>query len=65
MEGLSKIITLEEAKEADYNLSPSRFVIVIEEEKYKDIREIKIELKGMEKEEKKIKQKIMKILKRI
>jgi len=65
VEGLSKIITLEEAKEADYNLSPSRFVIVIEEEKYKDIREIKIELKGMEKEEKKIKQKIMKILKRI
>ncbi len=65
VEGLSKIITLKEAKEADYNLSPSRFVMAIEEEKYKDIREIKIELEKMEKEGEEIKEKLMKILEKI
>lgn len=65
VERLSKIITLKEAKEADYNLSPSRFVMAIEEEKYKDIREIKIELEKMEKEGEEIKEKLMKILEKI
>ncbi len=37
IEGLSKIITLEDAVNADYNISPSRFVSIIEEENYRPI----------------------------
>lgn len=39
-EKLSRVITLEEAKTADYNLSPSQFVEVTEREKHRPIPEI-------------------------
>ena len=38
--GVSKVITNEQAKEADYNLSPSRFVSAIKENNHRPIREI-------------------------
>jgi len=62
VEGFSKIITLEEARETDYNLSPSRFISVWEEEKYRPIEEIKKELEEIEKEREKVEEKIKKIL---
>lgn len=64
-ENFSKIITFKEAAEADYNLSPSRFVSVIEEEKYRPIEEIVKELGEIEKERQKIEEKVNKILKKI
>jgi type I restriction enzyme M protein len=63
VEGLSKIISLEEAKEADYNISPSRFVSVAEEESYRPISEIKAELEKLEEERKKFEEKLNEILK--
>jgi type I restriction enzyme M protein len=39
-EKLSRLITLDEAKDADYNLSPSQFVEVNEREKHRPIHEI-------------------------
>jgi type I restriction enzyme M protein len=65
VEGLSKIITLEEAKEADYNLSPSRFVNVIEEEKYREIGDILSDLENVEKEREKVESKIKGIMSRL
>jgi len=53
-ENFSKIITFKESAEADYNLSPSRFVSVIEEEKYRPIEEIVKELDEIEKERQKV-----------
>jgi len=63
VEKFSKIITLDEAKSADYNLSPSRFVPIFEEEKYRPIEEIKRELERIEEERQKVEEKINKILK--
>ena len=65
VEGLSKIISLEEAKEADYNISPSRFVSIIEEEKYRPISEIKAELEGLEEERRKVEGKIAEIFNKV
>ncbi|MDD5638942.1 MAG: N-6 DNA methylase [Candidatus Pacebacteria bacterium] len=65
VEGLSKIITVEEAKEADYNLSPSRFVSIIEEEKHRPIGEIVEELKQVEKESQNKKEELIKILEKL
>ncbi|MEM2174327.1 MAG: N-6 DNA methylase [Candidatus Micrarchaeia archaeon] len=62
IEGFSKIITLKEVEEADYNLSPSRFVTAIEEEKYRPISEIKMDLEKLEEERKMVEEKIGKIL---
>ena len=62
IEKFTKVITIEEAKEVDYNLSPSRFVSVIEEEKYRPISEIKAELEKLEEERKKVEEKVNKIL---
>jgi len=50
IEGISKIITLEDVKNADYNLSPSRYVLQIEKEELKPIEDILIELKQIEEE---------------
>ncbi|MEM5811878.1 MAG: SAM-dependent methyltransferase, partial [Candidatus Aenigmatarchaeota archaeon] len=61
VEGFSKIITLEEAKETDYNLSPSRFVMAIEEEEYRPISEIKADLEKLEEERGRIEKKLNKI----
>ncbi len=47
-EGVSKIITNNQAKEADYNLSPSRFVSAIKENNHRSINAI---LKDLEKTE--------------
>jgi type I restriction enzyme M protein len=65
IEKFTKVITLEEAKEVDYNLSPSRFVSVIDEEEYRNINEIKVDLYKLENERKKIEEKVKKILEKI
>ena len=48
IEKFAKVVTIEELKENDYNLSPSRYVSVIEEEKYRPIEEIEKELEEIE-----------------
>ncbi len=65
VEGLSKIITLEEAKEADYNLSPSRFVVVMEEEKHRPIGEIRADIDAIEKECADVTHKLEKIFRKL
>ncbi|MDI6602546.1 MAG: class I SAM-dependent DNA methyltransferase [Patescibacteria group bacterium] len=65
IEGLSKIITLQDAAEADYNLSPSRFVSIIEEEEHRPMEEITKELKQIEKEKQKVEEKIKGILRKL
>ena len=65
LKGLSRIITLEEAAQADYNLSPSRFVSVIEEEEYKPIAQITEELNQIEENRQKLEGKLETILKKI
>jgi len=62
IEKFAKVITKEEAREADYNLSPSRFVSIAEEEEYRSIEEIVEELKKLEEEEKKANERVYKIL---
>ncbi len=64
-EGFSKIVETEEIKEADYNLSPSRFVSVLDEEEYRPIGEIKKELQEVDEKRKKIETNLEKILKKI
>jgi type I restriction enzyme M protein len=56
------VITIEEARQADYNLSPSRFVSIAEEEEYRSIGEIVEELKKLEDEEKNVNERVYKIL---
>jgi type I restriction enzyme M protein len=56
------VVTIEEVKENDHNLSPSRYVSVIEEEQYRPISEIKSDLEKLEEERKKVEEKIKKIL---
>jgi len=65
LEKFSKVITIEEVREADYNLSPSRFVSIAEEEEYRSIEEIKAELKRLEEERRWVEERIDKILERI
>jgi len=65
IEKFAKVITIEEAREADYNLSPSRFVSVIEEEKYRSISEIKAELEKLEEERKKVDERVGEILRMV
>lgn len=65
VKGLSKIITLEEAKEADYNLSPSRFVVAMEEEKHRPIEEIREDLEKVEAQRKGVEQRLEKIFDKI
>jgi type I restriction enzyme M protein len=65
VEKLSKIITIEEARETDYNISPSRFIPLIEEEKYRPISEIKSDLEKLEEERKKVEEKVGEILKEL
>jgi len=59
---LSKIITLEETEEADFNLSPSRYVSVMDEEEYRPIGEIVRDLEEINKERQKVEENINKIL---
>jgi len=65
IEKFSRVITIEEAKEADYNLSPSRFVSIMEEESYRPISEIKADLEKLEEERKKVEEKVKKIVERL
>jgi len=65
VEKLARVITIDEVREADYNLSPSRFVSVAEEEIYRDISEIWAELEKLEEERKNVEEKIRKIFGRI
>lgn len=62
VENLSRIISKEKVRETDYNLSPSRFINIYEEEKYRPISEIKNDLKKLEEEREKIEEKVNKIL---
>jgi len=64
-ENFSKIITFKETAEADYNLSPSRFVSVVEKEKYRPIEEIAKELDEIEKERQRVEEKVSEILKKV
>ena len=65
VENLSKIISLEEVVKNDYNLSPSRYVSITEEEQYRPIEEINKELKEIENKRQKVDEKIEEILKKI
>jgi len=65
VESLSKIITLKHAAEVDFNLSPSRFISVMEEEICRPIKEIVKDLKEVEKKREKIEEKVSKILRKI
>ena len=62
IEKFAKVVTIDQVKENDYNLSPSRYVSVIEEEKYRPISEIKSDLEKLEEERKKVEKEIIKIL---
>jgi len=65
IKGLSKIMKIEEIKKADYNLSPSRFVSVVEEEEHRQIGEINKELEQIEKSRQKIEDRMIKIFKKL
>jgi type I restriction enzyme M protein len=65
IEKFSKIVTIEELKENDYNLSPSRYISIIEEEKYRSISEIKSDLEKLEENRKRIDQELSKILEEV
>jgi len=54
-DGFSKIISIIEAKEADYNLSPSRFVAAPDNTTYRLIGDILSDIKQTEEQERKIK----------
>lgn len=61
-EGLSKIITIEEAARNDYNLSPSRYVSLNGNEEYRPVEEIVVELAGVEEERREIDRRLNDIL---
>jgi type I restriction enzyme M protein len=62
IEKFAKVITIEEIGENDYNLSPSRYVSIVEEEQYRPISEIEADLDKLEKEREVVNMKITKIL---
>jgi len=61
-EGLSKVITNEEAARNDYNLSPSRYVAINGNEQYRPVEEIMVELAGVEEERREIDRELNDIL---
>ena len=65
IEKSSKVITMEVMIETDFNLSPSRYVSVMDEEEYRPIGEIVKDLKDTEKECKKVEENIKGILRKI
>jgi len=65
IEGFSKIITIEEARKNDYNLSPSRYVSVDEREEILPVKDILVELGKVEDERKKIDEQLREILSRL
>ena len=60
-----KIITKEEAVQNDYNLSPSRYVSLLEETIYRPIPQILSDLKAIQKEEKQISKELDQVLKKL
>lgn len=64
-EGLSKILTKEELIKADYNLSPSRYIIKDVEEDLLPLDEAVVLLKESEEENKKTDEQLTKILKQL
>ncbi|RZN64319.1 MAG: SAM-dependent DNA methyltransferase, partial [Candidatus Methanoliparum thermophilum] len=64
-EGISKIITKEEAVKNDYNLSPSRYVIQNGEDETLPLEDAVVQLKEAEEERKEADEKLMAILKEI
>lgn len=65
IEDFSKTVTLEEIKEADYNLSPSRFVFALDTEDHRDIDEIWSDIKDTEEEEQANKEELEKIISKL
>jgi type I restriction enzyme M protein len=61
VEKFARVITIDEVREADYNLSPSRFVSVAEEESYREVGEILEELRKLEEERRAVEERINKI----
>jgi type I restriction enzyme M protein len=64
-EGFSTIITNDQIQEADYNLSPSRFVFALDTTEHRPIKEIVADLEEVEKEEKENKKELDKILSKL
>lgn len=64
-EKFTKVVTIEEVKNNDYNLSPSRYVHNGEDIEYRDIPELLEEIKELEKEEKEIDKKLEEIFKQL
>jgi type I restriction enzyme M protein len=62
IEKFAKVVSIDEVKENDYNLSPSRYVNIIEEEQYRPISEIKSDLEKLEEERKKVEERIREII---
>ena len=62
VEKFARVVTIDEVREADYNLSPSRFVSIVDEEKYRPISEIKAELERLEEERRKVEERVNKML---
>ncbi len=65
IEGFSKIITIEEARRNDYNLSPSRYISLNEKEELKPIEDILIELGEVEEERQKVDSELREILSKL
>jgi len=65
MEGFSKIITIEEARKNDYNLSPSRYVSVDEKEEIQTVEDILVELGKVEEERERVNREMKGILTKI
>ncbi len=65
IEGFSKVVTIEEARKNDYNLSPSRYVSVDEKEEIQPVEDILVELAKVEEEREKVDRELRKILNKI
>lgn len=62
IEGFSKIITIEEARKNDYNLSPARYVSPEEGEEILPVEDVLLELGKVEEERKKVDMELKEIL---
>jgi type I restriction enzyme M protein len=65
IEGFSKIITLEEARKNDYNLSPSRYVSADKKEEILPVEDLLVELGKVEEERKEVDDELGEILQKI
>ena len=65
IEGFSKIITIEEARKNDYNLSPSRYISSDEKEEIQPVEDILVELSKVEEESESIDRELREIMQKI